>query len=118
MKLCEDPPFEKNAKGRGTRRLFPLPTHWATLEDNDDVERMEKEPFDIKKMKVVSLCCGLGSFMHPRPAGAGGTGWVIVDSVDSRRGKELFPLPPGRRIGHPACTYASPAGTPAHPDTA
>src|SRR5260370_12218918 len=115
MKLCEDPPFEKNAKGRGTRRLFPLPTHWATLEDNDDVERMEKEPFDIKKMKVVSLCCGLGSFMHPRPAGAGGKGWVIVDSVDSRRAMEIFPLPVGARTGHPRFPCATHRGPPGSP---
>src|SRR5260370_39000581 len=109
MKLCEDPPFAKNAKGRGTRRLFPLPTHWATLEDNDDVERMEKEPFDIKKMKVVSLCCGLGSFMHPRPAGAGGTGWVILGSGGCPRGNEIFPLAPYARREEPACTHASTA---------
>src|SRR5260370_18256964 len=104
MKLCEDPPFAKNAKGRGTRRLFPLPTHWATLEDNDDVERMEKEPFDIKKMKVVSLCCGLGSFMHPRPAGAGGTGWVIVGSGDFRRGIGCVPPRLSPPKGAPALT--------------
>jgi len=78
MKLCEDPPFAKNAKGRGTRRLFPLPTHWATLEDNDDVERMEKEPFDIKKNESGITLLRIG-FIYGQPGQVHGRlgDWVI-----------------------------------------
>src|SRR5713101_5944149 len=101
MKLCEDPPFAKNAKGRGTRRLFPLPTHWATLEDNDDVERMEKEPFDIKKNESGITLLRIGFIYASTASRAGGTGWVIVDSVDSRRATELLQLALDARMGHP-----------------
>ncbi|SRR5713226_779303 len=56
---AKDPPFAKNAKGRSTPATLPI--HWATLEHNDEVERMEKEPFDIKKSEsgITLLRIGL-----------------------------------------------------------
>jgi hypothetical protein len=56
------------------RRFLLLPIHWATLEDNDEVEGVEKEPFDITNGESDITLRRIGSFMHPRQTG---TGWGI-----------------------------------------
>ena len=43
--FSQRPALRQNAKGRGTPAILSIAD---TLEDNDEVERVEKEPFDIK----------------------------------------------------------------------
>ena len=48
MKLCI--PFNTSSMSGSPEVLLPI--HWATLEDNDDVESVEKEQSDITKSDI------------------------------------------------------------------
>ena len=77
-------------------------TTLPTLEDNDEVEGVENEPFDIKNGESDITSRRIGSLRHPRLVGNRPGDWVIMDGVDSRRAMDLFPLALEARMGHPA----------------